>query len=247
MSDLSPRARRLIELGRVGDEPDAAAKDRVRSRLLLAAGTAAAASATAKTATAAGKLWAGAAMVKIAGGVCAVGIAAGGATWFAASRAPDPQPQQQVQAPAVRQHAIGSGEQPETPVIAVAEPEATVEAQRPTRQKAAAIASTSAPMESATAPSEPPAAPSSLEGEIRLLRDAQAALSRGDASRSLELLEQHQSRYPNGVMSQEREAARVIALCKLGRRDEARAEAAHFVEQHPTSPLSARVRGSCAR
>jgi len=249
MSDLSPRARQLIELGRVGDEPDSAARDRVRSKLLMAVGTGVAASAAAKSATAAGKVWAGSALLKLMGGVCAAGIAVGGATWAVSTRAPDSEPPLQARSPAITAQAVRSAERPATSeTVASSTPAAPTEVLRapkvipPPRASSAAVA-----VSASAQPGRAAAEASTLEGELSLLREAQAAMARGNAGRSLELLEEHGSRYPNGILSQEREAARVLALCGLGRHDEARAEAARFVEKQPTSPLSARVRSSCAR
>ena len=48
-------------------------------------------------------------------------------------------------------------------------------------------------------------------------------------------------------MGEERAAARVVTLCRLGRVDDARAEAARFVRDRPRSPLVERVRSTCAK
>ena len=106
------------------------------------------------------------------------------------------------------------------------------------------------------APAPPPAppgndvavapAPSQLAEETRLVREAQKALAAKDGARALEALETHARRFPDGVLREAREAARVLALCALGRVDEARAEAAAFLQRAPSSPQAARVRAACA-
>lgn len=66
-----------------------------------------------------------------------------------------------------------------------------------------------------------------------------------DPAIALQHLEEHARRFPHGVMEEEREAARIVALCQVGRADEARTLAARFLSERPTSPLAARVRAAC--
>lgn len=91
----------------------------------------------------------------------------------------------------------------------------------------------------------PVASPSTLAEEMRILRSAQSALSAGDPDSALARLAEHARRFPTGAMVEEREAARIVALCRAGRREEARTAAATFLRERPTSPLAARVRTSC--
>ena len=98
----------------------------------------------------------------------------------------------------------------------------------------------------APAPGPAPASPpSSLEVETSLLKEADEALKRGDPNRSLDLLAQLATRFPNSALAPERSAARVFALCMAGRKDDARQEAGVFLSVQPTGPLALRVRGSC--
>jgi RNA polymerase sigma-70 factor (ECF subfamily) len=78
------------------------------------------------------------------------------------------------------------------------------------------------------------------------VRGGVAALHAGDAARALALFDQHARTYPNGLLSEERAAERVLALCDLGRHAEARLGAGEFLRQYPRSPLAARLRESCA-
>lgn len=86
-----------------------------------------------------------------------------------------------------------------------------------------------------------------LAGELLLIQRAQRALARGDGAAALEALDEHARAHPHGRLTEERQAARVLALCAVGRSDEARVAAARFVARYPTSPHAARVRGACAR
>lgn len=89
-----------------------------------------------------------------------------------------------------------------------------------------------------------PAAASRLRAELELLQRVQAALKRGEASSALRALDAHQT--TDSTLLAERRAARILALCQLGRVDEARRAAAAFVKQHPDSLQRAAVDGSCA-
>ena len=82
--------------------------------------------------------------------------------------------------------------------------------------------------------------------EVQLLEDAHRELSAGRAARALALLDEHGARFPSGELRGERMAARVFALCELGRIDEARRAAELFLAFAPSSPLVPRVRASCA-
>lgn len=77
--------------------------------------------------------------------------------------------------------------------------------------------------------------------EASLFHDGIVALRSGRADRALELFELHARLYPQGVLAEEREAERALALADLGRTTEARAAIDHFLQAHPTSPLAARL------
>jgi RNA polymerase sigma-70 factor (ECF subfamily) len=59
------------------------------------------------------------------------------------------------------------------------------------------------------------------------------------------LLDEHARTYPTGVLAEERSAERVLTLCKLGRKAQARTEAARFLRATPDSPLAQSIRSSC--
>ena len=57
----------------------------------------------------------------------------------------------------------------------------------------------------------------SLEAEMSLLSAAQRAIVGHDWALALRNLDEHEKRFPTGVLSEERAAARVVALCGAGR------------------------------
>jgi RNA polymerase sigma-70 factor (ECF subfamily) len=86
---------------------------------------------------------------------------------------------------------------------------------------------------------------SSLNAEIELLRAVQLKIQAGDGLAALALLDRHDSLHASGVLIQERQAARILALCLLGRIPEAQREADAFAHEWPRSPHLSRVRASC--
>ncbi len=87
-----------------------------------------------------------------------------------------------------------------------------------------------------------PVAEDALAQEVELLSQATGDLHAARASDALKLLDEHQRKFPNGILKEERRAARAQALCALGRRGEAQAELARLPEQ---SPSAARARQVC--
>lgn len=67
------------------------------------------------------------------------------------------------------------------------------------------------------------------------------ALIGGDPGAALALVEDGQRRFAKGHLVEEREGLGVIALARLGRRDEARARAKTFAARYPKSALVARI------
>jgi hypothetical protein len=106
-----------------------------------------------------------------------------------------------------------------------------------------------APIPTAAAKPAAPARPFDDGGgdELRLLRQARAAVARQDYTSALTSLEEHARRFKNGRLAEERGALRVKALAGLGRTDEARREALAFQARFPRSVLLPAVLtwGSC--
>ncbi|HEX2880004.1 MAG TPA: hypothetical protein VHO25_10775 [Polyangiaceae bacterium] len=238
MNDLSHKANALLELGRTGDDPTDAEISNNRAALskqlgIAALGTGVALSATKQAAAASSAgFWT---TTKIAL-VCSAVVAGSAVTWGIARQESDtPRSEtRQVAAPATTAEPSPIvAEQPATP--ASAEPEPAPPA-RPTADPSAAMS----PAKNAGATGLP-----SISDELTLVRGAQQHLNRGEPAAALSLLSEHARRFPSGVLSEEREASRVLALCSLGKGAAARALANDFVRRAPRSPFVDRVRAAC--
>jgi hypothetical protein len=84
-----------------------------------------------------------------------------------------------------------------------------------------------------------------LGQEVAILSQASSDLHTGRPADALKALEEHQRRYPGGALAEERTAARIRALCALGRVDEARSELTRLSQSTPESPHLARARKAC--
>jgi hypothetical protein len=82
--------------------------------------------------------------------------------------------------------------------------------------------------------------------ERSLVQGARMALVRGQPASALSLLSEHETRFPRGQLTEEREALRIEALVRLGRRDEARTRAARFRAAYPQSLLLPVIEASIA-
>jgi len=230
VSDLSPEARALLDAACSGDDPSAADRERVARSLAASLGVAALAPSTAQAATAAGGVSAAVTTLKAAAVVLALAAFAAGA--LSPRRAP------RTAAPASAP--VGVRPSSSSPQVAVSAPALP----RPAPVGVAAPVVVVAPLR----PARPTPAPvDSLEAELGMLGEAHRATLGGDPARALTLLAAHGERYPRGALRQERSVERVLALCSLGRRDEARAVADAFLRAHPSSPLAPRVEASCGR
>jgi outer membrane protein assembly factor BamD (BamD/ComL family) len=87
------------------------------------------------------------------------------------------------------------------------------------------------------APRGSAAAGNQLKAERALLDVARGALEGEDGAAALAATAQHERKFPNGALVQEREAMAVRALMLLGRAAEARARAERFRTRFPESPL----------
>lgn len=120
----------------------------------------------------------------------------------------------------------------ETPTVAAVEaPKPAMRSSRPSREGGGT---------STGAAAEP-----DLAAEVALMRQARVALDRGDPEAALRVLAEHAQAFAVGQMKEDRLRLRIEALCALGHRDRARAEADAFLRDHPGSTHRARVRGLC--
>ena len=108
----------------------------------------------------------------------------------------------------------------------------------------------SSSMSNGAATSAPPASPSasatSLGEEQRLLDTARAAVARGAYSSALGSLTEHQTRFPAGRLTEERELLFVQALAGAGAADAARARGRAFAERFPGTIFLPAVRAVSA-
>jgi hypothetical protein len=77
--------------------------------------------------------------------------------------------------------------------------------------------------------------------ELRLLRQARAAVAREEYAAALPPIAEHARRFKDGRLSEEREALRVKSLAGLGRGEDARRAAATFRARFPRSVLLSAV------
>lgn len=221
MSEFRPEVRALIQAGRAVLLPTAADRDRVFSALAVRLGFTPDLPPPAAVSTRAGMGWQ--TVSALAGGALSVTLVTYAAL-FGHNAAHTPAPL------AVRA----------APRAAVTTPVASFPVDPP-------VASASA---LAPAPAEPQASAAkherrsdSLSEEVALLARAETELHAGRFAGALRLLDEHARTFPRGVLAQERIAARVHALCGLGRVSEANTELARIT---PGSLQEPSARAACA-
>jgi hypothetical protein len=82
----------------------------------------------------------------------------------------------------------------------------------------------------------------SLSEEVAIMGRAETELHSGRAENALILLNEHERRFASGILAEERIAARIQALCALGRSAEANAQLARL---SPTSLHGQQARRAC--
>jgi TolA-binding protein len=83
--------------------------------------------------------------------------------------------------------------------------------------------------------------------ELGILQRARAAVASAQFSTALGAIAEHQRRFPNGILQEEREALRVKALAGLGKTEEAQKAARRFSEKFPNSVLAPRLEEATQR
>ena len=254
MSELSQEARALVDSVSKLDDPSPEDRARVKQRVALSLGAAAfAAMAVTPVAAGAGPgmlgsvkagLWGTTGKLALCAGVLGGALVLGWPSGQTASKpagqhltsrvsqAAQPEPQMAVAPSSAASADVRSDVAAPPASESPAAPERTAP-RRAKREAAAALAP------------EPGAADaqSTLALELALLGDAQAALRAGQPERALELARQHRTRFPAGVLGEERLGIETLSACDLGRKDPGRAQA--FLRAAPESPLAARVRKAC--
>lgn len=227
MSDLSPRARSLFEAGRGSHQPSAADRERVFASLSARIGGAG--PEPRETPPVRGG---GLSFPAISAAV--FGLAVAGAGAFALFHAAAPTPV-----------AVAASTVPAPSTLAVAPPPAAL----PTPADSAVVGS---PVETAEQPRPGARSITAAAGndrlaeEVAILSQAERDLNAGNYQSALRLLDEHRRKFPNGTLTQERMAARVQALCGLGRVSEAQAALARLTRTSPNSPQQERASEACA-
>ncbi len=227
MSDYEEWTRALVNASRTVDNPSRADTERVGRALMARAGALGATAATASKAAALGSSLA----LKLAASSALLGIAVATGVWLQSPKASPQHPSAPV--PAVHQ----------APAAPLAGPE-TKERQGDALLPEAATAASLAPAVPAQAKAKQ-ASSLNLEAEAKLLAEAQRALGAGHTSDALSLLSEYDRRFPGGVLRLEADAARVLALCRAGRKTEGEIATRRFLQRYPGSPQATRVEQAC--
>jgi hypothetical protein len=156
----------------------------------------------------------------VAAAVAVAGLAAAGAGFYTAEKAPLPGVAQVVVAP-------------HRPAVAPAPARPAPESAPPVSETPPAHPTSAAP--AVEAPKS--ASASSYALELGLLEPARQSIARGDFGAALGAIAQHQREYPRGQLTEEREALRVRALWGMGKQGQAESAAGAFRKRYPRSGL----------
>jgi hypothetical protein len=253
---MSPESRAFLERVRDAEAPDPDAERRVLAavRASVAAGAAATAADSARP-----PVTGAVAPIKL--GVLGVWLLAGGLIVLPPPALPPSEPHA-TRTPAAPESAPHAADRSSAPAADEAGALAVSPESPASRARGRAPASLGEERSSAPAVDEPGAlavspqspasraqprargrAPASLREELELLARVQAALRRGDAATALRDLDQH--RTLDEQLLGERAAARVLALCSLGRKAEGRRVRAELMQREPTSPHRSALERAC--
>jgi hypothetical protein len=216
-----PKARELIQRSRQALRPTIADRERIEAALRAQLGAAAfeAPESAAPPARHLGlKLASSAAMC-----VCVLGAV----VFFARNTAAPTPPAPPSRAPAPA---------PQTPLTSPADEPSELAPAAPAPER-----ETPAPQ-----PKPPARKHDSLAQEVALLSQATRSLRSGDLAAALRKLDEHKRKYPQGMMREERRAARAQVLCSMGRVSEGNAELAGLPPRSPTAAQAEQVCSSAA-
>jgi hypothetical protein len=256
MTELDPRARALLDLARSEDAPPIAAKARVRTAIR---GELAAPSVP-RLPTGSIKVWLATAAIGGIGVGALIQHHSSAPPELPAIAAPAPSHVEGTPAPVESPRAEAppapeakeSRVRPSTKRVALRSSPTQIEPREPEAQALKPPpepAETPAATETihVVAPAAPPAAPAkelcSLEAELEVLREVRRNLT--EPGQALEQLASFEARCPSGSLGLERRALRAIALCRSGKAEKGRREAARLFEEVPDSPFENSVRAEC--
>lgn len=252
MSELGRDAKALLAEARDSHDPTPEDRARMRAKVMAAVAALPAsqlAASQAQAAPAAGSAAAGGAgiggVVKVAAAALVVaGLSAGGYFWAAGPEGEAPLVvAEALMPPAVEE--VAEHAEPRPPLEPLTE--------EPELADAAAPAIAAPPVEvrprgpARPAREHPPRDVSTdLAEETALLEAARASLREGSGAAALEAVKAHARRFPEGLLAEEREAARILALCALDRRAEAARAREDLRARWPSSPHGRAIEAACA-
>ena len=248
MNELSPAARAMVEAHRNGKVLSRADRDRLKQGVLVRVAALGAAGATAGTAV--GMSLA----AKIVWGALAFAILGGAASaWVLHAHAANPGMAQHSTLPirldvvapqAAAASTTASTQTTPQPSLAPSSSQSIdavrIDVAKRTVKHPASVGTPEAMTASAAV-----AAPLSPEPELQLLRQAREDLQRGQPEVAFRRLSDYDREHGQGVLTQERQALKAIALCRWRPGSDAQARAAQFLRSAPESPLANRVRSAC--
>jgi len=230
MSELSPELRELVLLLKRSSMPTEADSARILAALRCRLGDAAlmgVESAQAASAPqAVGLLWGKAGTLGFAGLVLLAG------NWILATHPHQPAVPESSALPRV----VVSNPVEVAPNPTLVTPSARASLPSPTTEVARA------PKSNPEAPLSAHSARDRLGEEVELLSRSEAAIHSGRPAVALQLLNEHERNFRNGQLAEERIAARIQALCAMGRKGEADAQLAQL---SPGSLHGAQSRTAC--
>lgn len=225
MDDLHPKARAVVDAGRGALRARAGDRERIEAELRARLGSAALPDEPVAARVPSKSGWQ--VVARVASGVVFV---AGAALVALRPDAGAPKPTRSAQVPA-------SAPQVALPTVSSLEPDAVAAVPSPVPvTKKLAVSRARGSSSSAGRPAN------RLGDEVALLSRATTQLRAGNAAKALRALDEHERKFPNGALREERQAAKVQALCLSGQNDQGRAELALLP---PQSPGAARARQVC--
>jgi hypothetical protein len=239
LSDLSLDGKALVLAGRQADRPSAADRVRVLAALQARLGDAALlstglAQAPSGVGAAAGSGVSRSPFVKW--GWVGSTVLAAGALWLV----PRVLPHDEKAVPAPSASAVS------VPSVTSSQPEmAVVSSAAEVPASPSALVDAAGSSRSAETQRVVPRARDGLAEEVALLSRAETELRAGRPAKALLALGEHQRKFPRGALAEERTAARIQALCALGRNEEANAQLRQLQHISPNSAHEQRARQAC--
>lgn len=256
MNELTPAARAMVEAHRNGKVLTRADRDRLKQGVLARAAALGAAGTTAGTAV-------GMSLAAKIGWVTLACAIIGGASsaWVGRGHPATPSTTVQHSSRPTQTEVVASQTSAETVTdrssslahdTATRSTQPTPESRVPENSQSTDGAHTDATKKATKHPSpEAASAPASVAApldpgpELQMLRQAREDLQRGQPAVAFGRLSDYDREHGQGVLTQERQALKAIALCRWRPGSEAQARAAQFLRSSPQSPLASRVRSAC--